>query len=61
MAVPLIAVGLAMFALMAYLTAPDAKKARAARHAKGTAIALVIAGLLIYLLDIVLRFALRAM
>ena len=60
MGVPLIAIGLPLFAFARYLLAPDDKKPRIARGIKVIAVVFVAAGLLIYLLSIILRFVLKA-
>ena len=60
MGVPLIAIGIPLFALAKYLLAPEDKKTQIARGLKAIGIAWVLAGLLIYLSAIVLRFGLKA-
>lgn len=60
MGVPLIAIGLPLFALARYLLAPEDKKNQIARGIKIIAIVYVAVGLMIYLLAIIGRFTLKS-
>ena len=60
MGVPLIAIGIPLFALANYLSAPEDKKRKAAGRIKVIAIAWVTAGLFIYFLAIILPFVLKS-
>jgi hypothetical protein len=60
MGVPLIAIGLPLLAIARYLLAPEDKKTQIARRIERIAIAWVVAGLMIYLLAIILRFVLKS-